>query len=120
MSQENTKEPQYKKRLDPAARFLLANERTFLAWVRTALAVMVGGIALTQLGDESNAQTTAGLIVVLLGSFMAAVGYLRFRAADKAIRHGKLPVTGREPLVQASGIILVAVALVVTHLLGIW
>lgn len=120
MSHENTKDVEYKKRLDPDARFLLANERTFLAWVRTALAVMVGGIALTQLGDDSSAQATAGLIVVLLGSFMAVVGYLRFHAADEAIRQGKLPVTGREPLVQAAGIILVALALVVTHLLGVW
>ncbi len=107
-------------KLDFDARFLLANERTFLAWVRTALAIMIGGIALTQLGHDSAAQGVVGMIVIVLGGFMALVGYLRFHAADRAIRRGDLPEVGREPLVQTAGIAVVALALVVTHLLGIW
>jgi len=120
MSAKNPKDPAYKKRLDPDARFLLANERTFLAWIRTALAVMVGGIALAQLGHDSTTQQTVGVVVILLGGFMAVIGYLRFQAADRAIRQGQLPVTGREPLIQTGGILAVAVILVITHLLGIW
>jgi putative membrane protein len=106
--------------LDVDARFLLANERTFLAWVRTALAVLIGGIALTQLGHDSSAQDGIGMAVVVLGGFMALVGYLRFHAADRAIRRGDLPEVGREPFIQASGIVFVALVLVVTHLLNIW
>lgn len=106
--------------VDPDARFLLANERTFLAWVRTALAVLIGGIALTQLGHDSTAQNVVGVIVIVLGGFMALVGYLRFHAADRAIRNGNLPQVGHEPLVQTAGIVLVALALVATHFLGIW
>jgi putative membrane protein len=106
--------------LDPDARFLLANERTFLAWVRTTLAVLIGGIALTQLGHDSTAQDLVGMIVIVLGGFMALVGYIRFHAADRAIRSGNLPEVGREPLVQTAGILFVALALVVTHLFGIW
>ena len=106
--------------LDPDARFLLANERTFLAWVRTALAVLIGGIALTQLGHDSTAQDTVGMAVILLGGLMALVGYSRFHAADKAIRAGELPEVGREPLIQSTLIIAVAVALVITHLFGVW
>ena len=106
--------------LDFDARFLLANERTFLAWVRTALAILIGGIALTQLGHDSTAQGVVGMIVIVLGGFMALVGYLRFHAADRAIRRGDLPEVGHEPLVQTAGIGLVAMALVVTHLLGVW
>ncbi len=106
--------------LDVDARFLLANERTFLAWVRTALAVLIGGIALTQLGHDSTAQSVVGMIVIILGGFMALVGYLRFHSADRAIRRGDLPEVGREPLVQTAGIFLVVIALVATHLLGIW
>lgn len=106
--------------LDVDARFLLANERTFLAWVRTALAILIGGIALTQLGHDSTAQGVIGMIVIILGGFMAVVGYLRFHAADQAIREGRLPSVGREPLVQAVAIISVAVVLVITHLIGIW
>lgn len=108
------------EKLDVDARFLLANERTFLAWVRTALAVMIGGIALTQLGHESATQNIVGMTVIFLGGFMALVGYLRFHAADKAIRRGDLPEVGREPLAQTAGILFVAVALIATHLLGIW
>jgi putative membrane protein len=120
MNKGNTKSAANDGRLDPDARFLLANERTFLAWVRTSLAVLVGGIALAQLGHNSTEKNVVGMAVIVLGGFMALVGYLRFRAADKAIREGRLPVTGREPLIQAGGIAIVALALVVTHLLGIW
>jgi putative membrane protein len=120
MRQKNLKTDDDDKRLDPDARFLLANERTFLAWVRTSLAVLVGGIALAQLGQNSTEKNVVGMAVIVLGGFMALIGYLRFRAADKAIRESRLPVTGREPLIQAGGIAAVALALVVTHLLGIW
>ncbi len=106
--------------LDPDARFLLANERTFLAWIRTALAVLIGGVAVTQLGNHSRAQSVIGMLVILLGGFMAFIGYLRFHAADQAIRRGKLPESGHEPLIQTGAIILVVIALVVTHLLDIW
>jgi putative membrane protein len=106
--------------LDVDARFLLANERTFLAWVRTALAVLIGGIALTQLGHDSTTQSVVGMVVIILGGFMAVVGYLRFHAADRAIREGRLPEVGREPFVQTASILSVAVILVITHLLGIW
>ena len=34
---------------EPDYRFTLANERTFLAWIRTALALIAGGVALVQL-----------------------------------------------------------------------
>ncbi len=107
-------------RLDPDARFLLANERTLLAWVRTALAVLAGGFALIQLADDSKTQSVIGVAVVLMGAVMTIVGYLRFKTADKAIRRGDLPPSGVEPLVQTGGIVVIAAALVTTHLLGIW
>jgi putative membrane protein len=106
--------------LDVDARFLLSNERTFLAWVRTSLAVLIGGIALAQIGHKSAEQNVVGMVVIGLGGLMALVGYLRYRAADRAIRRGELPLTGHEPLIQTGGIVFVALALVVTHLLGIW
>ncbi|MFC7482946.1 YidH family protein [Luedemannella flava] len=39
-------------RRDIDVRFLLANERTLLAWLRTALALMAGGVALAQLAHD--------------------------------------------------------------------
>lgn len=79
--------------LDPDIRFLLANERTLLAWIRTAIAVIAGGVALTQFGGDSSAKTATGIVAILLGGFMASIGYIRFRNADKAIRRGELPPT---------------------------
>lgn len=106
--------------MEPDARFLLANERTLLAWVRTALAVLAGGFALIQLADDSTTQSIIGTAVVILGAFMTIVGYIRFRVADNAIRHGVLPPSGVEPFIQTGGIVVIAGALVTTHLLGIW
>ena len=108
------------KHLDPDARFILANERTLLAWIRTALAVMAGGIALTQLGNNSATHSVVGITAIVLGIFMALVGYLRFKAADKAIRRGELPPTGSEPFVQVGSVVTIALALVITRLFGVW
>ncbi len=119
MAQKKNKKPA-DQRLDPDARFLLANERTLLAWVRTALAVLAGGFALIQLADDSKTQSIIGVAIVVMGPFMTVVGYIRFKIADKAIRRGELPPSGVEPLVQTGGIVVIAAALVTTHLLGIW
>lgn len=119
MTQKRSKKP-VDERLDPDARFLLANERTLLAWVRTALAVLAGGFALIQLANDSKTQSIIGIAVVVMGTLMSVVGYIRFKVADKAIRQGELPPSGVEPLVQTGGIVVIAAALVTTHLLGIW
>lgn len=119
MADKKSKKPE-DDQLDPDARFLLANERTLLAWVRTALAVLAGGFALIQLADNSKTQTVVGISVIVLGATMTIVGYTRFKTADKAIRRGELPPSGVEPLVQTGGILVIAIALVSTHLLGIW
>ncbi|HYH36204.1 MAG TPA: DUF202 domain-containing protein [Candidatus Saccharimonadales bacterium] len=108
------------EQFDPDARFLLANERTLLAWIRTALAVMAGGVALTQIGSGSSTHTLTGIIAIVLGSFMTFIGYIRFKRADKAIRCGELPPSGSEPFIQVGGIAVIGAALIVTHLFGVW
>ncbi|HEX5797601.1 MAG TPA: DUF202 domain-containing protein [Candidatus Saccharimonadales bacterium] len=109
------------KNLGPDIQFLLANERTLLAWIRTALAVLAGGIVLIQFAaEDSNAQDLVGTAVVILGAFMATVGYIRFKAADKAIRRGELPIIGNEPLIQTGAVILVALVLATTHIINLW
>ena len=106
--------------LDPDVLFLLTNERTLLAWIRTALAVQAGGLAFTQIGNKTSAQITLGLTVTLLGAFMAVIGYHRYRRADRAIRAGHLPAVGYGPEIQVVGTIFLALTLVATHLLKIW
>jgi putative membrane protein len=106
--------------LDPDARFILANERTLLAWVRTALALIAGGAALTQLGQRSEFQVLTGVVAILLGALMATIGYMRYKEADRAIRAGKLPATGRAPAYQVAGVVLFALAIAIIEMVRSW
>src|SRR5690625_7225376 len=55
---------------DPDPRFTLANERTFLAWIRTSLALLAGGIAVeafTQDIFDETARKVLGTTLLVLG-----------------------------------------------------
>jgi putative membrane protein len=99
-----------KDRLDPDVRFLLANERTLLAWVRTGLTLQAGGFALTHISD-STASKVAGILALLFGGLLAVIGYSRFRAADRAIRTGTLPKTGKGPTLEVVIVVLISIVL---------
>ena len=45
---------------EPDYRFTLANERTFLAWIRTSLGLMAVGLAVAQLPRSSQVDTSWG------------------------------------------------------------
>jgi putative membrane protein len=101
---------------DPDPRLTFANERTFLAWNRTALALIGGGLAAAQLLDfESDAvRIIVGLAPVLLGGVLAGTSYRRWEANERAMRL-------REPLPSAApprwlSIALVGIAIVVAVL----
>jgi putative membrane protein len=98
--------------VDVDARFLLANERTLLAWVRTSLTLLAAGVGTLQLiADEWR--TGPGLGLLLLGAVAAFVGLARYRSADSAIRRGQLPPVGRGPTLVAAAVGVAAVALTV-------
>jgi putative membrane protein len=70
------------------ARFSLANERTFLAWNRTALALVAGGLAVTQLlppFDIPGARRILGLPLIVLGGVVAWFSYGRWQAVERAV-----------------------------------
>jgi putative membrane protein len=73
---------------EPDPRFSLANERTFLAWVRTALAVLAGAVALHTLGVPSATwlRTTVVVALVLFAAVMSALSYLRWARVERAMR----------------------------------
>lgn len=106
-------------KLDPDVRFLLANERTLLSWVRTSLTIQAVGLALTQFNSTPGSRSI-GIIIILLGASLALVGYSRFRAADRAIRHNHLPDQGHGPRLQVAGVVAVALILVVTEAFSLW
>ena len=82
---------------EPDYRFSLANERTFLAYVRTALALDAGGLAVAHLFDGAGTERlgqAAGAGLIALGVIVAVAGYRRWRVNQRAMRMGQaLPRT---------------------------
>lgn len=101
------------ERLDVDARYLLANERTLLAWIRTSIAIEAGGVALLQLHQHNR---TLGILTLLSGATVALIGYHRFHAADQAIRAHKLPPAGVGPAIQVGMVVIIAIVLAITEL----
>lgn len=104
---------------DPDYRFTLANERTFLAWIRTALALLAGGVLLHQFATELDPRIVVTVLSTALGLFAAVLSllaYTRWRANEVAIRHGRpLPYSWVLPLLAV--VCLVASAVLTVLLL---
>jgi len=100
---------------EPDPRFSLANERTFLAWVRTALAMLAGAVALHSLGVPSSELLRSVVVValVLFAGVMSALSYLRWAKVERAMRERTpLPSFGLG-LWVTTAIVLVAALLAV-------
>jgi putative membrane protein len=91
---------------EPDPRFSFANERTFLAWTRTALALMLAGGAVAQFADSAGDLVRGTLTVALmgLGSLVAYVGYSRWRQAEIALRLDESLPRARAPLYIGLGL----------------
>lgn len=102
---------------DPDYRFSLANERTFLAWIRTALAILAGGVLLEQFSTKIGPHwivVALAVILAVLSAVLAGISYVRWRANEIAMRHGRrLPMTVAVPLISA---VVLAVAAVIAVL----
>ncbi|MBT2304451.1 DUF202 domain-containing protein [Variovorax paradoxus] len=96
---------------EPDYRFTLANERTFLAWVRTALAILAGAMVLQQLGRFEPRWLTMMLSCSLAGlSGILSIGaYRQWQHNQRAMRHA-LPLPS-SPLIL---LLAIAVALLCT------
>ena len=104
---------------EPDPRFTLANERTFLAWVRTALALVAGGIGLEafvpRLAVPGLRQVLA-VCLVLLGTAVSATAWSRWVRTQRAMRIGApLPLPRLAPVLAfgIAAIALIAVVLLV-------
>ncbi|MFE2170828.1 YidH family protein [Streptomyces sp. NPDC059447] len=104
----------------PDYRFSLANERTFLAWIRTALALVGGGFAVDQFLPDLRWGVRVGMALALLavGAACALRAVNHWVRCERAMRRGDdLPVS-RFPVVLSLGVGLVALAMVAVVLLG--
>ena len=105
----------------PDYRFTLANERTFLAYVRTALALDAAGLAVAQfIRHPAVTAMSLGLSVVLtvLGLAVAVLGYLRWRSAERAVHRGEPLPPLRIPLFVATGLVVASLAALVIAIAG--
>ncbi len=93
---------------EPDSRFTLANERTFLAWNRTALALVVAGLGIVQLLPPFPGvpwgRHVLGVPLIVLGATVAAAAYAEWRRAQVALRHGRPLPRSVLPLVLAATI----------------
>jgi putative membrane protein len=78
---------------EPDPRFTLANERTFLAWNRTALALIAAGLGIAQLlppfpGVPFGRQIV-GVPLIVLGAVIAVAAYWEVKRNQAAMRRGE-------------------------------
>jgi putative membrane protein len=98
----------------PDPRFTMANERTFLAWNRTALALIGGGLAVEQLLDTGKTlRLLLAIPLILLGAVIAASSYPRWRANETAMEQGRAITPSRMPVVIAACFALLALGALV-------
>lgn len=95
------------------ARDHLANERTFLAWVRTALGVIGLGIVLEKIVGGGALTTFAGGGLVVYGTGILAYALLRYRSVTQRLQGGQFPVAQSGPLVVGLVGLVVAVGAIV-------
>lgn len=104
---------------DPDPRFTLANERTFLAWIRTSLALLAGGIAVEAFTEElfdETARKVLGTSLLVLGGILAASAAGRWLRVEAAMRQKRsLPIPLWIPLIA-----LVCAVAAITVLVALW
>ena len=106
---------------EPDARFTYANERTFLAWNRTALALIATGVAATQLLPEFHVRggrQILGIPLIALGALVAVTSFTQWRANERAMRLRRPLPKSPMALVLAIGIAVMAVIAVVLVIRG--
>src|SRR5215813_4724340 len=78
---------------EPDPRFTFANERTFLAWSRTALALVVAGLGIVQLlppfPGVPVGRHLIGLPLIALGAVLAVAAYVEWVRNQHALRRGE-------------------------------
>jgi uncharacterized membrane protein YidH (DUF202 family) len=103
------------------ARDHLANERTYLAWLRTAAAVMALGLAIAGFGEATTSATVfAGAVLVITGATGVGYGTLRYRRVSRQIEEHRFDAAypARAAIVASSVLVLAVIVALVSLAVG--
>ncbi len=106
---------------EPDPRFSFANQRTLLAWARTALAFVLAAAVLDAVPVRmtSEVRLVVALVLSVLGVFAAVHGWRSWAAAERAMRLGQsLPSSARSGVVVVVGVVVCAVLVALVVLTG--
>ncbi|WP_280362310.1 YidH family protein [Nocardia wallacei] len=95
-------------------RFTLANERTFLAWIRTALGLLAGGVAVHTLAQPFHhvgLRRTLAVSCIVLAVLVSVGAYTHWRDVQRRMRRG-------EPLADTVMVPLLAVGIAVVSVVA--
>ena len=95
---------------EPDYRFTLANERTFLAWIRTSFGLLAGGVAVDHLVTLFGSESASAVVSVgcmLLALVLALGAYFRWRAVQRAMVYDRPLPPSQLMLVLAAGSALI-------------
>ncbi|CAN7150128.1 hypothetical protein ASF98_06325 [Arthrobacter sp. Leaf337] len=101
---------------EPDPRFTLANERTFLAWIRTSLALLAGGVAVEAfmaglLGPELR--KTIAVLLLVLALVIGGGSFFRWLNVERAMRSNTpLPLPLIAPVLAIGGALVAAIMVV--------
>ena len=105
-------QPQRGPRSEVDSRFLLANERTLLAWVRTALALLASAGAVQEFA-EVPARRQIAVLLAVVGISSAAAGGWRHRRTVLLLERGDPPRNGWAPVALAVAVSVIGIVLLV-------
>ena len=99
--------------VDPDYRFTLANERTFLSWIRTSLALVAGGLGSIVVLKDIEGVEVIGVMVLALAFVTASSSFRRWSLNERAMRLEQPLPASYLPQITAIGVALIGVAAVI-------
>ncbi len=107
---------------EPDPRFTFANERTFLAWSRTALALVVAGLGVVQLLPPFPGvpwgRHVLGVPLIVFGAVVALTAYREWTSSQRAMRHEQPLPRSYMPVIMTAIIAAMAVVAAVVVLVS--